>query len=153
MSEGWDQAGPKAWRERNDLVEAIHRLENAVGRAAPGREEEWASEVRQDMRSVYEALQAHREAAEKQGGLYEQIEREAPQFVRRLEYMRSTNRQLINRSRLLLEEVTENLDGEAMPFMAVREHAIDLMSAIRHQQAREVDLVYEAFSHDLGAPD
>jgi len=153
MPEFTNEAADRAKPERSNLLEAIRRLETAVCAPAPLRELEWVNTVRADVERVCSALELHRETVQKPGGLYEQIEKEAPQFSRRLDYMRTTNRQLIARGELLLDDVRRGSDGEAIAFMAIREQAINLMSGIRHQQAREVDLVYEAFTQDIGSPD
>ena len=152
MSDSQAEVSSQASRGHSALLAAIHHLEAALASPAPGREREWAGHVAEDLGSVCRALAAHARAVEAPDGLYEQLEEAMPQAATRLRYLRETNRSVADRAELLRREVERIMVGEGSAFMAIRDHAAGLMTALRHQQSRELDLIFEAFERDLGEP-
>lgn len=139
--------------EHSALVEAIHHLEAALRAPAPGRSQAWGESVRKHLKALHESLLEHIRSAEGPGGLYEELEEEAPETAQRIGYLRETNRNLLDRSELLLREVDRVASGEGQAFMAVRSNAAALLNELRAQQSREVDLIYEVFERDIGVLD
>ncbi len=137
-------------RKHSDLVHTMHRLEAALASPAPSRENEWATRVLEDLRALCGVVQENRRTAEQPGGLYEQVTESRPELTLRTHYLRDSNRYLETQARLLVEETERVALGEGAAFMAVRTHAAELLKELRQQQAREVDLAFEAFQRDIG---
>lgn len=135
-----------------ELIDAMRCVGDAIARPAPTREVEWARHVAQALARLLESLTEHHASAEGHDGLYHEIETAMPRAAQRVHYLRHTNRAIQGRARLLVEEVERVALPEGGAFMAVRASATDLLGEIRNQQAREVDLLFEAFQLDLGGP-
>jgi hypothetical protein len=133
-----------------NLTRAIHHLEAALASPAPTREREWAGEVLAHLNKLTDSLMAHLNEVEAAGGLYAELDDAMPHAGNRIGYLRDTNRSLLDRVELLMREVRRVAIGEGLAFMAVRAHAADLMTELRAQQSREIDLVFEACSRDTG---
>lgn len=140
-------------REHGELIQSLRHLADAIARPAPTRVAEWAREVGEALQRLEAAFARQQESAEGRDGFYEQIGAAMPRAAQRLHYLRHTNRSIAAQIRLLQEEVADLQVDEQGAFMAVRGRVTDLLGEIRQQQAREVDLLFEAFHLDIGAPD
>jgi hypothetical protein len=140
-------------RSHSALVEGMLRLEAALAAPAPGREQEWAQRILGDLHGLVSALEAHGGSVEAEEGLYDQVADALPEMARRVTYLRDANAYLEARARLLLQEVNRVAEGEGAAFMAVRSHAGELMTELRQQQSREVDLIFEVFKRDISGMD
>lgn len=140
-------------QKHSALLSAIHSLEAALFSPAPGREREWATQVTGRLREVHGELETHRREAEGTDGLYEQLETVMPRAATRIQYLKDTNQSLVDRVELLIREVERIAKSGTGAFMAVRSNSTLLLGEMRHQQAREVDLMFEAFDRDIGMPD
>lgn len=135
------------------LLSAVHQVGAALASPAPGREQEWGKGVLAGLRELGEALRAHVAAVQAPDGLYEEVETAMPQAGNRVQYLRETNQSLQDRIELLEREVRRIAQGEGTAFMAVRANALQFIGEVRHQQSREVDLVFQAFQQDIGSGD
>lgn len=153
MTSDFYPSGEPALAGHDPILSAIHSLERALVSPAPGRQQEWASQVADDLRDVCAALARHREDVEKDDGLYEQLEDAMPRAAVRLQYLRETNVSLLEQAELLERQVERMAAGESAAFMSVRTQSLQLLSEMRQQQAREIDLVFEAFQRDTGEMD
>lgn len=140
-------------QKHSALLGAIHSLETALFAPAPGRERDWARQVIGRLREMHGELETHRREVEGADGLYEQLETVMPRAATRIQYLKDTNQSLIDRAELLEREVERIARSGVGAFMAVRSNATLLLGEMRHQQAREVDLMFEAFDRDIGMPD
>lgn len=140
-------------QKHSALLSAIHSLEAALFSPAPGREREWATQVSGRLREVHAELETHRREAEGVDGLYDQLEVVMPRAATRIQYLKDTNQSLVDRVELLIREVERIAKSGVGAFMAVRSNSTLLLGEMRHQQAREIDLMFEAFDRDIGMPD
>lgn len=143
----------RAAQSLHSVLSCVHRVGSAIASPAPGREREWASAVRESVIALRERLEEHLVDVERPDGLYPQIEESFPEATHRVQYLRETNRSLMDRVALLDREAARISQGEGSAFMAVRSSALQLLGEIRHQQSREIDLVFQAFQTDIGAGD
>lgn len=147
------ETSERVTRGHSDLLNGIHSLESALLSPAPRRERDWAVGVSGRLREVCALLVRHRSTVEAEDGLYDQLETAMPRTALRIQYLRDTNQSLIDRAELLLREVERVASTGVGAFMAVRSNAALLLGEMRHQQAREVDLIFEAFDRDMGGAD
>ncbi|HJT31427.1 MAG TPA: hemerythrin domain-containing protein [Pirellulales bacterium] len=137
--------------EHDVLLETIHRLEAALASPAPGREGPWSGRVAHELRPVLGYLRAHVDSAEGVEGLCRELEASRPELAYRVEQLRFEHAKLL--------EMATALTRSAAPaetiadFSSIRQHAAELLGAIRSHYAREVDLIYECFCTDIGVGD
>ncbi len=137
--------------EHDFLLEAMHRLEAALASPAPGREGPWSGRVGHELRPVRDYLRAHVESAEGAEGLCRELAAAQPELGYRVEQLRIEHAKLLEMGSALARSVEP---AEALAdFSSIRQHAADLLAAIRSHYAREVDLIYECFCTDIGVGD
>jgi ribosomal protein L29 len=139
--------------EYDVLLGAIHRLEAALASAAPGREQTWNDRVARDLASVQKALEEHVTSAESADGLFSEIDLTRPTLIRTVERLRGEHVDLLHQTEALRCQLAHRGPGEPARFSDVRQQAARLLEALRHHQAREVDVIFESFFTDIGAGD
>lgn len=140
-------------QSQQSVLSCVHAVGAALAQPAPGRERAWAGGVLESVIALRQRMEQHLVDVDHADGLYPQIEETFPEATHRVQYLRETNRSLMDRIGLLEKEVGRIAHGEGTAFMAVRSNALQLMGEIRHQQSREIDLVFQAFQTDIGAGD
>ncbi len=139
--------------EHDALVAAMQQLDGALVAAAPGREAAWASRVAADLRDVRSALEQHRASAEGAAGLFGQLQAALPGATYRLGKLRQAHSALLDEADGLLTSIERLAERSSGSYAAIRQRVSALLTGLRAHQAQEVDLIYEAFCRDLGAPD
>ena len=139
--------------EYDALVAAMQKLERALAAAAPSREREWAERVVVDLGDVRRELERHRQSAEAADGLFAELAVAMPAAHHRIEQLRVAHRALLDEIDRLVASAEGISAGKSDSFEAIRRWAAALLTELRQHQAREVDLIYEAFSRDIGAVD
>ena len=137
------RAGLDARRVDQDrTLAAVHQLEAALSSAAPGREPSWRADVA-DALTVLDAAAAdeQRNAAEPDS-LLSDIARTQPRLRTRVRGLRFTYQQLRDTIASLSDEMAQGGEGDVDD---LRRRLAWLLTAVRHQRARESDLIYEAY--------
>jgi hypothetical protein len=122
----------------------MHQLEAALGSAAPGRLTPWWQDVVGALRVLDEATAEEDANAQRPDSLLSDIRRTQPRLRTRVRGVRSQYAHL----RRALAELRGELEGAGdadHDFADVRQRLAWLLTALRHQRARESDLVYEAY--------
>lgn len=135
------------------LVFAMHRLEACLGNAAPGRESDWQGEVQNALDLLIAAMKESRECVLRDDGLIEEIKLEKPFLVKRIKNLRAEFDGLFNQALALQDQIKDASETQQIGFADLRQRMSWLLSALRHHQAKEADLVYEAFNVDIGVGD
>ena len=135
------------------LVFAIHRLEACLGQAAPGRESDWQDEVNNSLDLLLAAMKESRDCVCRDDGLIEEIKIEKPFLVRRIKNLRAEFDGLFNQAKALQDQIKDATETQQIGFADLRQRMDWLLSGLKHHQAKEADLVYEAFNIDLGVGD
>jgi hypothetical protein len=148
---GWE--GRQADQDRT--LDAMHRLERALASPAPRREPAWQDEVLSALALLDTAMGEEEENASRPDSLLSDIRRTQPRLRSRVRGVRSQYSQLRDRILVLRRELGEHGEGDDAPdFSDIRQRLAWLLTALRHQRARESDLIYEAyfdaFKIDLG---
>ena len=132
--------------DQDRTLSAMHRLEAALGEAAPRREGTWLDAVLGALGEL-EAVTAEELAnAARPDSLLSDLSRSQPRMrnrarALRLEYMKL--REMI--SSLRQELGGKGGIGKDVDFADARQRLGSALTALRHQRARESDLIYEAY--------
>jgi hypothetical protein len=138
--------------DRTRSLDALHRLEFSAATAAPGRESDWLSHVRDALRTLSEALDEQERNSAVSDSPLSGIEHEEPRLWNRVVQLRARYRDLASR----VSELRTQLDSptrEAIDVSDIRRRLERIAAELRYQHAREADLVYETYTVDLGGGD
>jgi hypothetical protein len=121
----------------------MHRLEAALAEAAPGREGAWRTAVVEALVEL-EAVTADEQAnAERPDSLLSDLARNQPRMRNRARALRLQYAKVRDTVSALLHELRSGDD--AVDYADVRQRLGWVLTALRHQRARESDLIYEAY--------
>lgn len=134
-----------ATERRREMEDRLAELERAAAAAAeaPG----WAATVAERLEALEEALTHHIAAVEAPDGLLADIVETAPRLSNLVQMMRDDHGRLVARVESLIEE------AERLPAATLREAVTELLHDMTLHRQRGSDLVYEAFSRDIGGLD
>jgi hypothetical protein len=142
---GAQRAGLDARQADQDrTLAAMHALEAALGAAAPGREQHWQESVAFALAVLDEATTEEAANAERPDSLLSDIAHTQPRLRNRARGVRLQYRHLQDALQGLRQELGEH-SGAASDFSDVRQRLGWLLASLRHQRARESDLIYEAY--------
>src|SRR5688500_18033687 len=140
---GWDlRQGDK-----DRTLAAMHRLEAALGAAAtPGRQAPWRRDVIAALDVLADVTSLEEANAHQPDSLLSDVKRTQPRLRSRVRGVQAQYRQLRRTLDELREEFTQAADVEGEIDVAdIRQRLAWLLTALRHQRARESDLIYEAY--------
>ena len=136
--------------EHDALVAATYQFEEALAAAAPGREPDWASRVAAALGVLQQELERHRRSAEAADGLLAELAQAMPSAQYQLGRLRDAHGAVLEEAGALRASVAQLSQGATGSVDALRRRSAALLLGLRHHQWQEVDLVYEAFTRDLG---
>jgi hypothetical protein len=135
---------------------AMHELEDALASAAPTREARWHETVIGALAVLGDAARAEAENARLPDSLLSDIAFTQPRLRNRVRRLRTQYRQLQDTIDSLQHEFADKPEDAVVDVADVRQRLAWLLTGLRHQRARESDLIYEAyyeaFQTDLGQP-
>jgi hypothetical protein len=143
----------RARTEHDALLDAIHRLEAALTSAAPGREQAWSRQVTEKLGAVVDLLDEHAHSAEAKDGLLAIVGAAQPRLLHRIERLRREHGALHEQASALMRQIEHHAPDETPNFHDVRQRTTWLLAAVRHHRAATADLIFEAFSTDVGVGD
>jgi hypothetical protein len=143
----------QARAEHDALLDAVHRLEAALASAAPGREWDWNQQVIEKLATVVDLLDEHGRSAEAEDGLLAMIGSAQPRLLHRVERLRREHVNFVDQARALKGQLEHHGPDELPNFPNIRQRATWLLNAPRHHRAAATDLIFEAFSSDIGVGD
>jgi hypothetical protein len=139
--------------DQDRTLEAMHRLEKALSDAAPGREASWRASVLGALAVLGTAAAEEVTNAERPDSLLSDLARTQPRLRNRARALRLHYHKLCETIDSLRREIGEDPAAGA-DFADVRQRLGWVLTALRHQRARESDILYEAyfdaFKLDLG---
>jgi hypothetical protein len=139
--------------DQDRTLVAMHELEEALATAAPAREARWRETVLDALLVLGGATRQEAENAEQPDSLLSDIAFNQPRLRSRVRGLRTQYRHL-QQSIEELRGQFEAADDDVVDFSDIRQRLAWLLTALRHQRARESDLIheayYEAFRTDLG---
>jgi len=136
--------------DRDRTLAAMHALEEALAEPAPGREGPWQDKVLGALAVLDEATAEENENAEQPDSLLSDIKRFQPRLRSQVRGVRVQYRHLRDRIVALCEELQDPDVDTPADYADIRQRLAWLLTALRHQQARESDLIYEAYYDVFG---
>ncbi len=133
-------------RNRDALLEAMHRLDLAWMAPQCGRRQPWRQLLEERLQEVVRLLEEHARQIEAPEGLMNQIAQQEPRLLDRIELLRREHRELVQQARQLQQQLAEDPQQ-------LRERIGHFLRALRNHNARENDLIYEALETDIGVGD
>ena len=129
--------------DQDRTLAAMHRLEEALGSAAPGREGPWRDQVAAALDLLDRATAEEGENADRPDSLLSDIKRTQPRLRTRVRGLRTQYEQLRQAIVSIRSELADPDEGS--DYADVRQRLAWMLTALRHQRARESDLIYEAY--------
>ena len=130
--------------DQDRTLAAMHELEAALGAAAPGRESSWRAAVLAALVVLDEATDDEDANASNPDSLLSDIKRTQPRLRTRVRGLRTQYAHLRQTISSIRAELAKP-DDDGTDFADVRQRLAWLLTALRHQRARESDLIYEAY--------
>jgi len=134
--------------DQDRTLEAMQDLERALSAAAPRREREWRREVLSALAVLGDVATEEAANASRPDSLLSDIARTQPWLRNRVRALRAHYGQLQDR----IEALRADLDvpepepvETSVDVATVRRRLAWVLTALRHQRARESDLIYEAY--------
>ena len=122
----------------------MHELEAALGAAAPGRESSWRAAVLAALVVLDEGTDDEYANATAPDSLLSDIKRTQPRLRTRVRGLRTQYEHLRQTIASMSAELGKP-DEDSTDYADVRQRLAWLLTALRHQRARESDLIYEAY--------
>jgi hypothetical protein len=123
---------------------AMQQLEDALAAAAPHREQAWLGEVCRTLTVLGEAARDEAGNAGQPDSLLSDIARTQPWLRNRVRGLRIHYGQVRDAITALQHELDGNV-GKTVDFTDIRQRLAWVLAGLRHQRARESDLIYEAY--------
>ena len=137
--------GRDARRDDHDrTLAAMHELEDALDAAAPGRESSWRAAVLAALVVLDEATDDEYTNAANPDSLLADIKRTQPRLRTRVRGLRTQYGHLRQAITSIRAELAKP-DDDGTDYADIRQRLAWLLTALRHQRARESDLIYEAY--------
>jgi hypothetical protein len=160
---------------RKDVLQSsLNRLEEVLGVPPPGQERQWASRLAAALGAVGEGWRVHTAESESVEGLFTEVDLTRPSLVRQVRDLRREHSELLARATALQREAQSVAHAFTFPrasqpaerwpaelatpqvvpdFGRLRQHAEQLLRALRRHQEQETDLVLESVTTDIGVGD
>ncbi len=133
--------------DQDRTLDAIHQLEAVVASAAYQREVNWRDEVLAALGVLDATLSEEEDNAARPDSLLSDIKRTQPLLASRVRGVRAQYRQLRDTITSLTRELQRPGGDADIDFSDIRQRLAWVSTALRHQRARESDLIYEAYYH------
>jgi hypothetical protein len=130
--------------DQDRTLTAMLELEAALEDAAPGREPAWCAGVLAALAALDEATNDEYTNANNPDSLLSDIKRTQPRLRTRVRGLRTQYRQLRQAIVSIRSELADPDEDEG-DYADVRQRLAWMLTALRHQRARESDLIYEAY--------
>lgn len=137
--------------DRARSLDALHGMEWAASEPGPGRLDEWRDDLLPRLDELAARLHEQFDASESERGLLHDVAADAPRLSAAVAELQRRQRavvQGVDDLRLDLADLTRSYD-----LATVRRELAALTAEVRELRAWETDLVYEAYTMDLGVGD
>jgi hypothetical protein len=131
--------------DQDRTLATMHRLEAALGAPAPGNQATWLQDVRTALQILDDVTRAEEQNAALPDSLLSDIKRTQPILASRVRGVRAQYRQVRDAISSVRSDLERNDDPRDLDYADTRQRVAWILSALRHQRARESDLIYEAY--------
>lgn len=135
---------------REELREAMAAVEHALAAPAPGRIAEWWSGVSLALHDLSMRFADHLELTEADGGLFDEVVSVAPRVAHRVDRLREEHVTVLA---ALDELTTARAPASVDDADRLRAGATDVICRLARHRQHGADLLYEAYSVDVGLAD
>jgi hypothetical protein len=142
MAEDFPRSG-EVRDQRASLRSAMHELEAAAGAPVAKGTTVWRAEVDRSIEIVLAAWEEHIVMTEAPDGLFNQIRTEAPEMAPHI-------KQLDREHEAFRARLVDLADTGSVDTASVRDSVIDLVAKLARHRQHGSDLIYAAYSVDLG---
>jgi hypothetical protein len=126
------------------LGETIRDLARTL--VGPAEPDSWQEHLRTMLRPLQEAFAAHRAATEGDHGLYAELVFDAPRLANTVDGLVAEHHQIGSAMERLAAVASEvSADAEVL-----RREAMEVLDGLAQHRQRDSDLVYEAYTTDIG---
>ena len=135
--------------QRAKLRAAMNGVESVLSSALAGRTGAWAKELQPLMTDLRDAVNRHVAVTEGPGGLFEQIQTDAPHCSPAVQKLHGEHESFQTE----IDEVLGKLDTGAddpVAMGAVREQVTSLVGRLVRHRQRGADLIHDAYEVDIG---
>lgn len=138
-------------RDRAASLNALHEVERLASAPAPGRAEPWRDDLLGALEELGASIHEQRSASGAVGSLLSDVMAEAPWLIPGVEELLERERDVAERIDSMIRRLADL--ARSVPVEEIREELAGIAREIRDLRAWETDLVYEAYSVDLGVGD
>ncbi len=136
--------------ERVRILMASHRAESCLTAAAPGREYAWKDSVQNALSLLRASLHEASGRGESAGGLIAALKTEDAGYSHRIDRLQQEFGEIVRRCDSTIEHLAYQGKDESIDFADIRQRVTWLLTSLKHHQAREADLIFEAYGLDIG---
>ena len=140
----------EAAHRRADMYQAILALEQAAARPAAAREERWVTGVIEALAQLEREIIEHIENTEGPDGLFDEIVGFAPRLSHNVQSLRDEHPQMLEAASTLKARLTSEPVRDARSVDATRDEIQRLLGRLVKHRQRGADLVWEAYTRDIG---
>ena len=142
-----------AREDRARMLLAIQDLEQALATASFDREGVWAQRLIDSLGSLQTALRETRESAQSEGSMLGVLVRECPRLQGRADRLRKDYDALQKQVEKICLDLLADSPTSPQDVEQTREQLAHLLAKLRHVQAIETELLFEAYQVDIGVGD
>lgn len=138
-------------RKRAELRESMGDLEGALASAGTGRAVVWGERVHDALEALADDWGEHVSVTEGPGGLHEAILGASIRLANGVQALADEHEVIA--AQIAAAVAASDAPVSALDVDAIREQAIRLLGTLSRHRQRGADLIYDAYSLDLGAGD
>jgi len=150
MEQGRSQV---AREERGRMTAAMRELENSLAAASWHRTVRWNERVNTSLRELQTALQETRASANAAGSLFADVVEEEPRLENRVNRIRAEYDDIERQVESLCQQMEVQPTENSEDVEDIRQRLRWLLNALQYVQAKENELLYEAYQIDVGTGD
>ena len=136
---------------RAELREALDGLERALAAPAAGRAGDWGKSVQAAVAEIADDWQTHVSLTEAPGGLHQSIRAASFRLIHAVDSLTAEHAEIAAEVAELVALTGDDITGADVE--GIRDSATRLLGHIIKHRQRGADLVYEAYSLDIGGAD
>jgi hypothetical protein len=135
---------------RSQMLAAMRSLEDALAKPTFHRETDWACLVGEELGTLEDAMLRQIAELEGEDNVLAALARDQPRLLPRIQQLRQQYADLVHQVSSLREQLTA--DGSPQSD-ETRQRLTWILTALKHFQAKETDLMYEGLHVDIGTAD
>ena len=131
--------------DQDRTLATVHQLEAALAAPAPGNETASLNDVRAALETLDDATRDECDNANRPDSLLSDLKRTQPILASRVRGVRAQYQQVRDAISSLRSELERHDADGGLDYADTRQRVAWILTALRHQRARESDLIYEAY--------